>query len=135
MTTLREDLVPVVDEMRTLVGDLGLRRFTVVTRKRTWSGSEVGRGTVTDVDTTLAPIPRVRPPSPHLIATSGGKVEEGDRIVDRISATYSEDALTGGSLTNSQDVLWLIDGDAYHLVGKPEKQTFGWRVQLRRRAY
>jgi hypothetical protein len=131
--TLIDDLIPVVDETRELIADLGLRRYSVALRLRTWDGGALGRGTATDVDTDVEPTPRVRPPSPHRIATSGGAVLDGDRVVDRISATYDEDDLTGGALAAGEEFSWLIDGNPYSLINQPEKQTFGWKVLLRRK--
>ena len=36
--SLRDDLIPVIDELRGLPNDFGLRRFSVVLRRRVWSG-------------------------------------------------------------------------------------------------
>lgn len=131
---LRDDLVTLVDEVRDQVIDqeVGLRLFTVQTRLRTWSGAEVGRGTATDTDTDIDPKPKVQSPSPRLVAAAPGKFEEGDRLVSRISATYTEDDLTGGTLAAKHEFCWLIDGDPYRVVGKPEKRYLEWRMHLRR---
>jgi len=131
--TLRSDLIPVVDDARELVDDLGLRPYTVAVRTRTWSGGRVGGGTASNADVTLAPRPRVREPSPRLQAAEPGRYEAGDRVVDRISATYTEADLDGDGLSADKERVWLIDGDEYRVVGKPLKRNFEWRVQLRRR--
>jgi hypothetical protein len=130
--TLRDDLIPVVDEMRELVDDLGLRRNTVETRLRTWSGGELGLGTPTDVDTELDPKPKVAEPSPWLLESSGGKYESGDLIVSRISATYDEDDLTGGTLAAAAEWFVLIDGDPYRVVSAATERNFEWRLHVRR---
>lgn len=131
---LRDDLIGVVDEVRGDVIDTeaGLRLFAVKTRTRTWSGGEVGRGTAIDVETPLTPKPRVRAPAPHHVLAAPGRYEDGDRIVDRISATYTEAELDGGTLTTAKEFYWLIDSEPYRVIGKPEKRYLEWRVQLRR---
>ncbi|MEL6346883.1 MAG: hypothetical protein AAFV53_27470 [Myxococcota bacterium] len=133
MSTLRDDIIPVIDEGRRLADELGLRRQTVVIRTRTWSGSEVGRGTPTDVDLTLSPTPKVRRLALRIIAASGGTFEQGDRQVTKISATYDREQLDGSELTEAQELLWLINGEEHTLVGTPEEKNFEWRCVVRHR--
>lgn len=129
--TLRDDLIPVVDGTRTLVSSLGLRLVVVKTVTRTWSGGAPGRGTATDVEVTLTPAPKVRPPSPHQVETAQGRYEEGDQLVTKISATYTEAQLDGGSIGAAVEFFWTLDGEPYRLVGL-EELPFEWRAQLRR---
>jgi len=131
--TLRDDLIPTVDEARGLVDELGFRMHAVVVRKTTWSGGEVGKGTASHVDVTLSPKPKVASPPPHHVFAAPGKYQDGDLTVSRISALYTESQLTGGTLTVGQEVVWLIDGERYLLVGKPDRKPLEWRVQLRKR--
>jgi len=58
--TLASDLYSVLNDARTLPADLGLRRYTVTRRLRTWSGGMVGMGQPTDDDLVLSPNPKVR---------------------------------------------------------------------------
>ena len=132
--TLRTDLIPVVDEARDLIDDLGLRLYTVQTVTRTWSGARRGEGTATDVAVTLSPTPKVSDPPPRRNPELGGRTEVGERQVSRISASYDVDDLTGGALGASQEFFWLLDGVPYRVVGIPEKRAFEWRVQLARMA-
>jgi hypothetical protein len=131
---LRDDLITLVDEIREdIIDDLAeLRLHTVRTVLRTWTGAQPGLGTATDTKVDLAPKPRVRAPSPRLVTAAPGKFEEGDRVVDRVSATYTEAQLTGGTLTAKQEWWWEVDGDAYRVVAQPEKRYLDWRVHLRR---
>lgn len=128
----RDDMVAIADEGRQIATDLGLRFHTVVIRTRTWSGGEPGLGTASDVDVTPDPPPKVRAPTPREITASPGVYEDGDRIVDRLSATLTEVQLSGRPVAAGAELYWLIDGDAYRLVQKPEEQFLGWRVHLRR---
>lgn len=129
--SLRDDLQPVVDDARDLIADLGLRARTVSTRVRTWSGSEIGAGTATDVDTAIAPVPKVKEPPARLIFDAPGRYESGDLLVSRITRDYTE-AQLAGSPTGTAEFFWLVDSRLYRVVGAPEQKNFEWRVQLRR---
>ena len=129
--TLRDDLIPCVDSARDIINDFGLRPYVVLMRTRTWSGSEPGSGTSSDVDVAIDPVPKVSYPSPRLIANSGGTIQEGDRMVSKISASYTEAQLTGNPLGANVEVWWMIDGDFYTIVGTPSKKNFEFRLQLR----
>ena len=133
MSTLRDDLIPVFDEGRQIVDDLGLRQQTVVVRTRVWDGGEVGLGTATDTDLTLSPTPKVTRLSLRVVAGSGGKYQMGDRRVGKISATYTAEQLGGGSVAAGTELLWLIDGEPHTLVETPEEKNFEWRCIVRRR--
>lgn len=130
---LRDELISLVDQVRDEVidGEVGLRLHAVVVRRRTWSGGEPGRGTPSDVDVVLTPKPKVSNPPPRLVMAEGGKYRDGDRIVSRISATYTAGELSGGTVGADEQFYWLIDGVPYTVVGEPEERYLGWRVQLR----
>lgn len=96
MSTLRDDLLPVVDELRQLPNQFGIRRYTVKVRTRTWSGANAGEGSPVDVDVTVNPVPRVRLMSTSEIASSGGTYREGDFMVTSMTPAY-----TGGGYAPS----------------------------------
>jgi len=133
MSTLRDDLVPVINEGRQLAADLGLRQQTVVIRTRVWSGGIVGKGTTADTDLTLEPVPKVKRLPLRVVSGSGGKYEGGDRQITKISATYTAAQLGAGDIAAGTQVLWLIDGEEHTLVGKPEEKNFEWRCVVGRR--
>lgn len=130
--SLRDDLIPLIDDVRDEVVDgvAGLRLHTVATRLRTWSGASRGLGVATDVDTPIAPKPKVID-EPNLRVSEGGRYEDSDRVVEKISATYTEAQLTGSAATALQEFFWLIDGQPYRLVSIEEKYL-GWRIVVRR---
>lgn len=132
MPTLREDLVPVVDAGRQLVDTLGFRLRPVIVRTRTWSGGRVGSGTATNADVTLTPRPKVAEPPARVLSESGGRWEAGDLQVTRVSATYDEADLAP-AVTAGVEVVYLVDGREYAIVGAPARRSFGWDLQLRRR--
>lgn len=129
--SLRDSLIPVVDGVRQaiLVEATGLRFRSVKIRTRTWSGTEPGGGEHVDELADLEPRPRVRDPDPRLVASSAGTYVDGDRIVDRVSATYTRAQLEG-TPGPAQLVHWLIDDVEYTLV-QLEERTFEWRAHLR----
>lgn len=131
---LRDDLITLVDGVRQdVVEDLaGLRLHTVVLRTRQWSGLEKGLGDHSDTLVTLAPRPRVRP-APPLVSGEAGRREQGEIVVEKISATYTEADLLPRGLSSTQDFCWLVNDAEYDVVGKPSQGYLGWTVTLRRR--
>lgn len=115
-TTLRDDLLPVIDELRQLPNEFGIRRYTVTLRTRTWSGGAVGRGTATAVDAVLFPVPRVQVITTAEIAASGGTYREGDFRVTAITPSYgtggySPTALNLRPSATNKDVTVILTGD------------------------
>lgn len=131
--TIRDEIIPLIDSVRRDVVDVqaGFRLHTIQTRLRVWDGGEVGRGTPTDTDVTLDPVPRWREPTPRERSAEPGRYQDGDVIVTKISATYTEDDLTGGALGAASEWFWLVDGEPYRVASVHER-IFEWRVHLRR---
>lgn len=129
--SLRSDLIPVVDDARGLVADLGLRRYTVIVRTRAWSGGKVGFGDPTDTDLTITPAPRVERLPVRLITNSGGIYEEGDLLVSKISASYEESDLVAAP-TSGTEILWILNDESFRAVTRPEQKNFEWKVVVRR---
>lgn len=150
MSTLRDQLLSVVDQLRYLPAQFGVRRYTVTLRTRTWSGDAPGRGTPTDVDTVLTPTPRVSVMSTDEIAASGGTYREGDFVINAITPRYTSPT-TGGytpaqlnlrPTAANQDVTVILTGDegtvecdvvqlwfqrpfTYHLVVRARRTAVG----------
>jgi hypothetical protein len=82
--TLRDSLLPAVDQIRGIPGALGLRLFTVSVFKRTWSGQRVGLGSNTDT-------------------TSGLKVDLGI-FQTKIRLLRMEEIIVSGGLYSAQDI-------------------------------
>lgn len=101
--TLRDDLLGVVDELRDLPDEFGIRRFQAVTlRRRKWSGGSPGLGTATNVDLVLSPVPRVRILSTAEVLASEGSYEQGDYQVDKITPRYLDGTTYGGYYPTAQ---------------------------------
>lgn len=131
--TFRDDMIACADELRGDIADTEFqtRLHVVKTRTRTWSGAKVGLGSSTDVDVTLTPKPRVGAVDTRLRMAEPGKYQEGDRVVRKVSATYTEAQLTGGTVAANAEFYWLVDDEPYRVVEVTERYI-EWRVLLRR---
>lgn len=124
--SLADDLVRVVDSSRQLIQDLGFRVRVVKVRTITRAGAGLAAlGADTNSDLTLSPRPQVRN-IPDRTSTAAGLSEEGDLFVKRISKTYTRSQLD--PVGNS---VWLIDDDAYRVVGI-EERPLEWIAHVRR---
>jgi hypothetical protein len=134
----RDCMVGIVDCARTIADDdFCVRRYEVKTRLRVWGGPQRGQGGFTDTDTTFAPRPKVHESAPRWMHSNAGKVEEGDRFVDKLSGSLTIDQLTGGKLGPLEEFIWLLSGkdgleEAYAVVSEPDERYVDWRVHLRR---
>lgn len=126
----RDDMIAIVDPFRRDLVDVafGLRLETTTVRRRQWTG-RIGIEPHTDTDVVLDPRPRVKRPTPRLMIAAPGKFETGDLIVDRISATYTEEQLSAG-ISGASEMIWIVAGEPYRLV-QIEKLYLAWRVHLR----
>lgn len=130
---IRDDLIPILDDIRRDVIDtaVGLRLDDVTVRRRAWSGQRPGQGVPTDTDLELDPRPKVRDPSPRARYAEPGRFEEGDQVVDKISLTYTQAQLDGGTLAANEELYWLVDGQAFRVISV-EERFLAWRVHLRK---
>jgi hypothetical protein len=95
LSTLVEDLGPIVDDIRQIAVDLGARPYTVHVVRLRWTGGEIGRGQAeVSLDEPLLPIPLVRDIGQHeRRLTEGGTAERGNAVMTGVSARYTEDEL------------------------------------------
>ena len=129
----RDCMTELVDDCRTMLDDeFCLRVYEVKTVTRTWDGAERGLGGFTDVTVIIAPRPRVKEPAPYMERSSVGSYEKGDRIVDKLSATLTKTDLTGGKLGALVEFFWVINDEAYAVVGEPAERYVDWKVHLKR---
>lgn len=135
MSTLRDDLLSVIDDARSVVDDLGLRRrdVEVVTRTRTGTGLSK---TWSDAVLTLSPRPKVSTVSERQ-AQADAMLNVGDIVVSKISGTYTRAQLDPAA-TATTEAFWRItdresdtDGQADYRIVKIEQRSFGWTVVLR----
>jgi hypothetical protein len=90
--SVAEDMGEVVDELRQLHTDLGMRPYRVFSVVLRWSGGEPGRGTaevVSEREFLPTPLADLRPLT--RVVTSGGVVERGGSRLSELSPRYTED--------------------------------------------
>lgn len=142
-SNLYDQLATVIDDVRALHVDFGTRRFRVYSVVRTWSGSGVGVGSSSDVETEITPRPLVEPYRLENKLEPCGLDEDGFVWLREISMTYKEGEITGRPLTaKQQHFIVLRDGygqampDRYYVVNTPPYPdviaNLGWEVELRR---
>lgn len=131
----RDDMIELADDLRRqlVVEAFELRLDSVVVRVQAYTGSEIGRGdpyTVSDL--VLDPVPKVSRPSPRLQAAAPGKYLDGDVLVSKISATYTEAQLGMGPQERGREAIWLINDLPYTLVSL-DKHYIEWKAHLRKK--
>ncbi len=102
--SLREALLPVVDQLRGIPGQLGLRQYTVSIYKREWTGPRVGLGFSTDTETPIAVdlgsyTPKVKMLTTHDIIASGGAYTDQDLKVGPITPPFAGSGPDGNDIT------------------------------------
>lgn len=121
MPTLRDQLLPLISQVRQIPADLGFRPYTVTLRVRTWAGGRVGLpvGSTPDItDTVITPPPKVRQLSQREVDASGGRYQMGDFVVSGIVPSFTDGDAYGGftpaqlqpTPTAAQDVVYLLTG-------------------------
>jgi hypothetical protein len=95
--TLAAQLTPLVDQLRQLAVDFGVRPYRAYLVHVAWTGNSVGDGSAVETSRReILPTPRVRDMGGlGEILESFGTTEAGSLTVDRISARFSEDELMG----------------------------------------
>ncbi len=130
MATLREALLPVVDALRGIPAQLGLRQHSVYVVSRTWSGSRVGLGTNTDTtkheyvalgqyDTKITMV------SAKDIIASGGMYTDQDLKVGPITPAYTGSSVNNAAITDFDptpgnsptEIFFKITGPGYPTAG------------------
>lgn len=132
--SLRDALLPVMDQLRGLPQVFGLRRYAVTIRRRVWSGASVGDGTPTNQSIVLSPIPRVRnsfssatlsPEALQYILANGNVIDDRYYKVDRITPAYSSGGVSGGytpaqlrtranpDVMNVEEIVELVGDDGF----------------------
>jgi hypothetical protein len=91
--TFAEGMGAIVDDVRSLVSDMGLRPYRVFSVLVRWSGGEVGRGEPVSFEREFVPTPKLIEPSVTSEPRSGGLVERGLATLTEISPRYTEDEL------------------------------------------
>lgn len=144
--TLRDDLLPALDTLRTIPADLGLRANVVQVRVRTYSGAVNADGTTlsSTTTTTLSPAPKVRRLSEGQGSYFGGgtldasngtalaeELEVGPITPDYATGGYTLAELAPAGASNKRVDL-LIDSVAYTIFDADDTQPFRVMLKVRR---
>lgn len=127
--SVRDSILPAIDAAQAVIASLGLQRFAVTLRRRSWSGTRIGDGTPTNQDIVLSPTPTVEFKSPFReqmtgIMTSGGTIRDRYYQISDITPQYTKlDGSIGGytpaqlrlevpsELSNVEAVVVLVGDD------------------------
>jgi len=143
--SLVESMAPIVDEMRQMLVDAGLRYYEVFTVVVRWSGGERHRGTPQVLsEQPFLPIPEVSGTSGvDRELRPGGSVRRGGIWLRKLSPRYTSDdilLLFPRELRPDEEHFIEVRGDSrdgantprdrYVIVGRPERKAWGWEVRL-----
>lgn len=127
MATVLEQLIPAVDAARRVAGDpLGWYATRVWICKRTWTGERRGEGVPTDPVEMfeIDPRPRVKTGQQMVRHMAVGLVEDGDLVVDGVSARYTESQIRGLALAENEELTYKAERVANTFdVANPESLT------------
>lgn len=151
--SIRDDLLPVVDQLRALPNEFGLRRYAVTIRRRVWSGAYPGDGTPSDQDIVITPVPRVRnsfssatlsPQAMQYILANGNVIDDRYYKIDRITPAYVNNGVPGGytpkqlrtvaspDLKNVEEIVVLVGDDGLKRdcvqVSFEQDRSFGYTM-------
>lgn len=142
--SLVESFADLVDDMRQMEVDAGLRYYEVFSVVVRWSGGERDRGTATVVsEMAFLPIPEVAGMgNTRRDLRPAGNVKRGEIWLRKLSPRYSEDdivLLFPRELQPGEEHFIEVRGDArdgstvrrrFHIAGEPERKAFEWQVRL-----
>ena len=129
---LHEDLLPVLDEIRSLIADtneLSLRRSRVWVRQRAYSAGEQHLGDITDSDIEITPRPKVEEMDPTTLKVSRITPDYG-------TGGYSPDDLLPAQVAGVERYFLVQVGDGprmpYRSIGQNFYKNFGITLMLER---
>ncbi len=108
MPNLIDNLIGKVDLIRQRAADrFGLPAHNMYRVFRTWSGGEIGSGTITDVETLITPTPRIEIKGSQRLDTHG-RVDDRTMKAFEISLTYQENWLQGDPKVAGQECFYKL---------------------------
>jgi hypothetical protein len=117
--SLRDDLLPVVDEARKITQDLGQRTTSLTVRTRTWSGTRPGDGIPTDVDLVIPARYSIKELSPsavnQLVSNSGGSYGPGRYVKLWVTPAfngggYTQEQLSPDNSADNVEIIYVLAG-------------------------
>lgn len=143
MPNLIDDLIGVVDSLRgSLYPDMGVKSFRLTRVIRTWTGGQVGLGTVSSSDLVVCLTPEIEFKSRRDDLSPAGRIERGQMVAKEISLTFTETTLRGGTLTAGQECYYKLESvqtqaeaTTYWVIDGPpvcERDNCQWVVTFKR---
>lgn len=122
-----------VNSILGLRDSLGVQKGLVYLVTRTWSGDEIGAGTMTEAKVQMLPTPYIYVFTADRKIPEGGVVKQGDIILRQISMqSYpTEDLINCSSNLANVEKLYEVDGNLYRVIEVTKKHVT-WKVVLRR---
>lgn len=122
--TLKDDLLPLIDELRGLAGEYGFRPIEVWVRVVEWSGPRAGVGTKTETDTRLLAggrNPKVRELSRKDVVAGESEYVHARYEIGPLTPKFPGGGVAAATLNppkgeNATEVFYILKGD-----GLPEE--------------
>ena len=132
MSTL-EGLRKNINSVLKLRDKLGVGKASVYLVTQSWSGDQIGAGTLTETKIQMLPTPYVFKFSATRKIPEGGMIKGGDILLRNVSMqSYpTEELIDGSSTEKNVEKLYEVDGNLYRVI-EVEKQHVAWKVLLRR---
>lgn len=127
------DLTAVADSLIGIRDDIGAAIHQVYFLTRTWSGTQPGDGTPTDVAVLMNPSPGVGDLSHKFAVAEPGRYKQGDLQLKMVSkqAYSSEDTIRLKSTSRNVEKFYRINSELYTVVHVKENYIY-WTVHIRR---
>lgn len=130
------DLLPVIDSILGVRDSIGAVIQTAYIVTRTWTGTNAGEGTSSDVAVAVSPSPQIVDLSHNYRALAGGNYQQGDLLLKNMSkhtySTYASVDLTGTAA--NVEKFYRINSKLYQVVHVKESYVT-WDVQIRKLAH
>jgi hypothetical protein len=136
--TLRENCLPIFENVRILFDQLGFRRYDILLRVVDWSGGTVGKGTKTVTDTPLTIGPDgygneyrigVKRISAKDVLASAGKYTDQDFVIGPITPRFINiNGQSGGREINYWDppINITVKREFYYRLTGPSMENGKW---------
>lgn len=128
-----DDAKKQVDDALRTVTDLEIYKAKVYLVTRTWSGSQPGDGTATDVKVLFTPVPQIKDFSVDLRLQEGGLVQQGDLLLKYIpKQTYpNENQVDCSKTVKNIEKFYMINDKLYVVISVVSEWTH-WNVLIRK---
>lgn len=130
-TSLRLALLPAIDKLRGVPGQLDLRQYTVRIVTRTWSGSRVGLGQNTDINSGIKVDlgvyqTKVTQVTQRDVIASGGAYQEMDLKVGPITPPYTGSSADNDAITAFDPLPGASPAEVFFFISGPGMPNGAW---------